>query len=63
MNYINLKLSGLLPSQLFFPLINGSAIILSSLSSVFIFKESLSKKQVVGLVGGILSLIAICLVK
>ena len=63
MNYLNLKLSGLLPSQLFFPLINGSAIILSSLSSVFIFKEKLSKKQLVGLIGGILSLIAICLVK
>lgn len=63
MNYINLKLSGILPSQLFFPLINGSAIVLSSLCSVFIFKEHLSKKQFVGLAGGILSLIAICLVK
>ena len=63
MNYINLKLSGLLPSQLFFPLVNGSAIVLSSLSSVFIFKERITKKQVVGLVGGLLSLIAICLVK
>lgn len=62
MNYINLKLSGLLPSQLFFPLINGSAIILSSLMSMIVFKERLSKKQTVGLVGGIICLIAICLV-
>ncbi len=62
MNYINLKLSGLLPSQLFFPLINGSAIVLSSVMSVIIFKERLSKRQTVGLVGGIISLIAICLV-
>ena len=62
MNYINLKLSGLLPSQLFFPLVNGSAIILSSLMSVIVFKERLSKKQTVGLVGGIICLIAICLV-
>ena len=62
MNYINLKLSGLLPSQLFFPLINGSAIILSSVAAVILFKEKLSKRQAVGLVGGIVCLIAICLV-
>ena len=62
MNYINLILSGLLPSQLFFPLINGSAIVLSSIMSVIIFKERLSKRQTIGLVGGIVSLIAICLV-
>lgn len=62
MNYLNLRLSGLLPSQLFFPLVNGSSIILSSLASVFLFKERLAGKQIVGLVGGILSLIAICLV-
>lgn len=62
MNFLNLKLSGILPSQLFFPLVNGSAIILSSISSVILFKERLSKKQLVGLCGGIASLIAICLV-
>ena len=62
MNYINLKLSGVLPSQLFFPLINGSAIILSSVMSVLIFKERLFGRQTIGLIGGIISLIAICLV-
>lgn len=62
MNYINLKLSGILPSQFFFPLINGSSIVLSSLASVIIFKEKLSKKQLLGLIGGIVSLILICLV-
>ena len=62
MNYLNLKLSGLLPSQLFFPVVNGSAIVLSSLGSVFLFKEKLTKKQIVGLCGGIICLIAICLV-
>ena len=62
MNYLNLKLSGLIPSQLFFPLINGSTIVLSALLSVAVFKERLNKKQIIGLCGGILSLIAICLV-
>ena len=63
MNILNLKLSGLLPSQLFFPFVNGSVIVLSSLMSVLIFKESLSKKQAIGLTGGILSLTVLCLVK
>lgn len=62
MNFINLKLSGLLPSQLFFPLINGSSIVLSSIMSVVLFKEKLSKRQTIGLVCGIILLIAICLV-
>ena len=62
MNFLNLRLSGLLPSQIFFPVVNGSAIILSSVMSVIIFKEKLTKRQIVGLCGGILSLIAICLV-
>lgn len=62
MNFLNLRLSGLLPSQLFFPVVNGSAIILSSVMSVLLFKEKLTSRQVVGLCGGILSLIVICLV-
>jgi len=62
MNFLNLRLSGLLPSQIFFPVINGSAIILSSVMSVIIFKEKLTKRQIMGLCGGILSLISICLV-
>lgn len=63
MNILNLKLSGILPSQLFFPLVNGSAIVLSSLISVVFFKEKLSRKQYIGLFGGILSLVLICIVK
>lgn len=62
MNNINLKLSGMIPSQIFFPLINGSAIVLSSAMSIILFKEKLTAKQYIGLVGGILTLIAICLV-
>ncbi|MBR1970621.1 MAG: EamA family transporter [Clostridia bacterium] len=62
MNFLNLRLSGLLPSQFFFPIVNGSAIILSSLMSVLFFKEHLSKKQTIGLIGGITSLIVMCFV-
>lgn len=62
MNFLNLRLSGLLPSQLFFPLVNGSAIVLSSLASFLLFHEKLTKRQIIGLIGGIASLIAICLI-
>ena len=63
MNYLNLKMSGLLPSQLFFPLVNGGSMVLSQIMSVVIFKEIPTKKQLVGLAGGLGTLIAICLVK
>ena len=63
MNYLNLKLAGILPSQLFFPLVNGGSMVLSQMMSVVIFKEMPTKKQLIGLIGGICSLIAICLVK
>ncbi len=61
-NYLNLMLSGILPTQIFFPLINGSAIVLSCILSVIMFKEHLTKRQFIGLCGGIASLIAICIV-
>lgn len=61
MNFLNLKLSGILPSQIFFPLVNGGAIVITSIVSVFFFKEKMTKTQLVGLVGGFCSLILICL--
>lgn len=63
MNYLNLKLAGLLPSQLFFPLVNGGSMILSQIMSVVIFKEIPTKKQSIGIVGGIFALITICIIK
>lgn len=62
MNFLNLKLAGALPSQLFFPLVNGSAIVLSVAASFVIFKEKLDKRQLIGLFGGIAVLVVICLV-
>ena len=63
MNYLNLKLSGLLPSRLFFPIVNGSSIVICSILSVVLFRERLTGKQMVGLAGGIASLVLICLLK
>ena len=62
MHFVNLKMSGIIPSQIFFPIVNSVPMVLSMLLSVILFKESLSLKQVAGLIGGVLTLIAICLV-
>lgn len=62
MHYLNLKLSGIMPSQILFPVVNGSAVILSSVASVVFFKEQITKRQLTGLIGGLLSLICICFV-
>ncbi len=61
MNIINLKLSGEMPSQFFFPAVNGIPIILMGVLSVTLFKEKATRRQTVGLVGGLAALIAICL--
>lgn len=61
MNLINLKLSGVIPSQIFFPLVNGGSIVITSLASVIIFKEKLTAKQIIGLLGGLISLGLICI--
>ena len=62
MNFLNLKLSGVLPSQLFFPVVNGTTIILTSIIAVILFNKKLTKRQFIGIVGGLLSLVGICLV-
>ena len=56
-NRINLYLSGELPSVVFFPVFNGSIVLLSSLSGMFIFKEKLSFKQMLGILTGICAII------
>lgn len=61
MNFLNLQLSGILPTQLFFPLVNGSSIVLTSLISVTVFKERITKLQLTGLIGSLISLIFICI--
>ena len=61
-NVFNLRLSGLMPSQIFFPVINGGNIILTSVAALVLFRERVTLRQAVGLIGGIVSLILICIV-
>ncbi len=60
-NDLNLKLSGQMPSQIFFPIVNGVPVVLNSLVAMLLFRERLSRRQAIGLIGGTLSLVAICL--
>lgn len=61
-NHVNLYLSGVLPSQIFFPLVNGIPLVLVSVISFTFFKEKFTKLQLAGLIGATISLVFICLV-
>lgn len=56
-NRLNITLSGLLPSIIFFPVFNGSVIILTSILARILFKEKISRRQNVGMIIGVVSLI------
>jgi len=56
-NRLNITLTGELPSIVFFPVFNGSVILIATLSSVLIFREKLKKAQLVGLILGTAALI------
>lgn len=59
-NKFNLYLSGVMDSAVFFPIVNGGGLVLTTLSAVLLFKEKLSKKQWVGIVLGIASVVFLC---
>ncbi len=51
-NRLNITLTGILPSVVFFPLFNGSVIVLSTLAGVLLFRERLNRKQISGMLIG-----------
>ena len=59
-NKFNLYLSGVMDSAVFFPVVNGVGIMLSTAAAVILFKEKLTKKQWLGIVVGILAVICLC---
>lgn len=58
---LNLALSGQIPSAVFFPIVNGGNLVLTTLSALIIFHEKLTKKQWIGVILGILSVLFLCL--
>ena len=59
-NRFNLYLSGVMDSAVFFPIVNGGGLVLTTLAAVLLFRERLSKKQWVGLLFGIASVVFLC---
>ena len=59
-NKFNLYLSGVMDSAVFFPIVNGGTLVLTTLAAVLLFKEKLSKKQWIGVVFGIVSVVFLC---
>jgi drug/metabolite transporter (DMT)-like permease len=59
-NKFNLYLSGVMDSAVFFPIVNGGGLVLTTLAAVILFKEKLSIKQWIGVVLGIASVVFLC---
>lgn len=59
-NRFNLYLSGVIDSAVFFPVVNGGGLILSTLAAVVFFRERLTKKQWIGILLGIVAVLMLC---
>ena len=58
---LNLGLSGEIPSAVFFPVVNGGNLVLTTLSALLIFREKLTVKQWIGVILGIASVLFLCM--
>ena len=59
-NQINTYLAGAMRAIIFFPLVNGVAILLTLVIGLVFWKEKFSKKQWVGLAAGVFSVLLLC---
>ena len=59
-NKFNLYLSGVIPSAIFFPIVNGGGLVLTTIAALVIFKERLTLKQWIGIGIGIVSVVLLC---
>lgn len=57
---LNLYLSGVMDSAVFFPIVNGGSLILTTLAALVIFRERLTIKQWFGIAVGMVSVILLC---
>ena len=60
-NVINLFLAGVMPTAVFFPVVNVGGLILSVLASLVLFREKPSFRQWLGLAAGVAAVIMLCL--
>lgn len=60
-NLINLYLIGHMDGVIFFPVANGGVILLSGIAAILIFKEKLSKIQMMSMISGIIAVCLLCI--
>ena len=60
-NLINLYLSGAMDKHIFFPIVNGGLIFLTTVAAFLFFRERLNRRQWIGLALGIVTLAVIAL--
>ena len=60
-NVINLHLSGVMDSAVFFPLVNGGNLLLVTLCSAVFYKEKFTFAQWIGIACGIAAVLCLCL--
>ena len=60
-NLISLTLTGRVPTYIQFPFINGGLVFVSSLLSVILFKEKMTRRAWIGMALGLIALVVICL--
>lgn len=58
---LNLALADEIPSAIFFPLLTGGNLVLTTVSALVIFKERLTKKQWIGIAFGVVSVAFLCM--
>lgn len=59
-NQLNLYLSGIMESAVFFPIVNGGGLVLSTLAALLLFRERLTRRQWFGIAFGIVSVVFLC---
>jgi len=58
-NYLVLVLSNRLPASVMFPIISAGGVVLASLIAIFFYKEKLQWQQWLGMLLGILAIVAL----
>ncbi|MBE5765619.1 MAG: hypothetical protein E7335_00380 [Clostridiales bacterium] len=59
-NQINMFLAGAMPSIVFFPIVNGAGMLLTSAAGIFIWKERFTNRQWFGMVTGAVAIFLLC---
>lgn len=60
-NKLNLYLSGVIDSAIFFPVVNGGGLVLTTLAALVFFRERLTNGQWLGVGVGIVSVVFLCI--